>query len=401
MILTTSFPHSKEDFSGKFIKDQIENLINQNQTLNFYILTGKKNKFKFSKQEKFKVYIFRYFFKKLEILGNEAIKLQIKKNKKVLFLIPFYFFSQLLNAISIVKKHNIDLIYVHWFVPQALTAFIIKKLLGIPYKITIHSSEINYFVKFFGKIGKLISKKIILNSDGISVTSNKIYKSLELVLTNDELSKLKILIFPMGINSNQLDTVETKKVVFESSERQKNILFIGRLVEKKGLFILLNFFKEFAKVNNNYNLIIAGDGELKKQIKLFINKNNLENKIFLVGTVDDSQKKYLFDITEVLIVPSIIGEDDTEGMPVVIIEGLYFGKIVIASQFTNSEMVILDNINGFKFNALVSDNLNKVFHKILELNSSEILTIKQNAKKSSKKFTSEGSAKVFEDFLIN
>ena len=126
----------------------------------------------------------------------------------------------------------------------------------------------------------MISKKIILNSDGISVTSNKIYKSLELVLTNDELSKLKILIFPMGINSNQLDTVETKKVVFESSERQKNILFIGRLVEKKGLFILLNFFKEFAKVNNNYNLIIAGDGELKKQIKLFINKNNLENKIF-------------------------------------------------------------------------------------------------------------------------
>ena len=64
-------------------------------------------------------------------------------------------------------------------------------------------------------------------------------------------------------------------------------------------------------------------------------------------------------------------------------------------------MVILDNINGFKFNALVSDNLNKVFHKILELNSSEILTIKQNAKRSSKKFTSEGSAKVFEDFLIN
>ena len=74
LVLTTSFPHSKEDFSGKFIKDQILNILNLNIKFNFYVLTGSKTKFNYKNQEKFKVYIFRYFFKKFEILGNEAIK---------------------------------------------------------------------------------------------------------------------------------------------------------------------------------------------------------------------------------------------------------------------------------------------------------------------------------------
>lgn len=401
LVLTTSFPHSKEDFSGKFIKDQILNILNLNIKFNFYVLTGSKTKFNYKNQEKFKVYIFRYFFKKFEILGNEAIKLQIQKNKKVLFLIPFYFFSQFVNTIYILKKQNIDLIYVHWFFPQALTAYIVNKFMRIPYKITIHSSEINYFIKYFGKIGKIISKNIILNSSGVSVTSDTIYKNLEQILTKDELSKLRILIFPMGINSNVLDKIETKKTVVKIPESRKNILFIGRLVEKKGLFILIEFFKKFVKSNNTYNLIIAGDGELKKEVELYLNEYDLKNKIFLTGSIDDEQKKYLFEMSEILIVPSIITDDDIEGMPVVIIEGLYFGKIVIASQFTNSDLVISDNINGFKFNALDSNNLLKVFEKILRLDPLELSNVKLNAKLSSKKFSSLESAKVFVDFLNN
>tara|TARA_B100000965_G_scaffold228588_1_gene191365 strand:+ start:4608 stop:5831 length:1224 start_codon:yes stop_codon:yes gene_type:complete len=399
--LTTSFPFGKNDISGKFIKDQILNLKRYYPNIKFTVLTGNKNKFEKNEDNiSYDLKIFRYFFKSMEILGNEAIKIQINKNKLILFLIPFYFISQLINASKVSSKNGINLIYVHWFFPQALTAYLIYKFKKIPYKITIHSSEIEYFLKFFKSIGLGLAKKIILNSSGVSTTSKEVFESLKLVLSDEELLQVNTVISPMGINSDLLEeTIALEVKGVEKENTIKNILFIGRLVEKKGILELIENFSSFYQINQSYNLIIAGYGALENEIKNYILKNEFGDFIKFLGKVNDEQKKYLFDNSEILVVPSIKTKDDTEGMPVVIVEGLYYGIILLVSQYTNPYSVITHKENGFIFD-IDKDNelLNYLIH-ISELDNIEKSKVKKQAKISSSKYSSQESSKLYFDFL--
>ena len=399
--MTTSFPFEKNDISGKFIKDQILNLKRYYPNIKFTVLTGNKNKFEKNEVNiSYDLKIFRYFFKSMEILGNEAIKIQINKNKLTLFLVPFYFISQLINAAKVSSKNGINLIYVHWFFPQAFTAYLIYKFKKIPYKITIHSSEIEYFLKFFRSFGLSLAKKIILNSSGISTTSKEVFESLKLVLSEEELLQVNTVISPMGINSDLLEEISAVKVKGIKKENNiKNILFIGRLVEKKGILELLESFSSFYQINQSYNLIIAGYGALENEIKDYILKNEFGDFIKVLGKVNDEQKKYLFDHSEILVVPSIKTNDDTEGMPVVILEGLYYEKILLVSQYTNPYSVITHKENGFIFDIDKNDDLLNYFIKISELEKKDKTEIKKQAKISSSQFTSQESAKIYYDFL--
>ena len=399
--MTTSFPFGKNDISGKFIKDQILNLKRYYPNIKFTVLTGSKNKFEKNEDNiSYDLKIFRYFFKSMEILGNEAIKIQINKNKLILFLIPFYFISQLINASKVSSKNGINLIYVHWFFPQALTAYLIYKFKKIPYKITIHSSEIEYFLKFFKSIGLRLAKKIILNSSGISTTSKEVFESLKLVLSDKELLQVNTVISPMGINSDLLEETNSLEVKgVEKENKIKNILFIGRLVEKKGILELLENFSSFYQINKSYNLIIAGYGALENEIKDYIIKNKFGDFIKFLGKVNDEQKKYLFDHSEILVVPSIKTKDDTEGMPVVIVEGLYYGIILLVSQYTNPYSVITHKENGFIFDIDKENELLNYLIHISKLDNIEKSKVKKQAKISSSQYSSQESSKLYFDFL--
>ena len=399
--MTTSFPFGKNDISGKFIKDQILNLKRYYPNIKFTVLTGSKNKFEKNEDNiSYDLKIFRYFFKSMEILGNEAIKIQINKNKFILFLIPFYFISQLINASKVSSKNGINLIYVHWFFPQALTAYLIYKFKKIPYKITIHSSEIEYFLKFFKSIGLRLAKKIILNSSGISATSKEVFESLKLVLSDKELLQVNTVISPMGINSDLLEETNALEVKgVEKENKIKNILFIGRLVEKKGILELLENFSSFYQINKSYNLIIAGYGALENEIKDYIIKNKFGDFIKFLGKVNDEQKKYLFDHSEILVVPSIKTKDDTEGMPVVIVEGLYYGIILLVSQYTNPYSVITHKENGFIFDIDKENELLNYLIHISKLDNIEKSKVKKQAKISSSQYSSQESSKLYFDFL--
>ena len=60
------------------------------------------------------------------------------------------------------------------------------------------------------------------------------------------------------------------------------------------------------------------------------------------------EKYELLHRTDLLVVPSIESKDgDIEGLPVVILEGLYCKAIVVASQYTNAQEIIEDSKDGF------------------------------------------------------
>jgi len=67
-------------------------------------------------------------------------------------------------------------------------------------------------------------------------------------------------------------------------------LAAGRLTKQKNFSFLINEFSQFSKINNDYILIILGEGEEKKKLNKLILENKMNNKIFISGKVNGIYK---------------------------------------------------------------------------------------------------------------
>ena len=154
-----------------------------------------------------------------------------------------------------------------------------------------------------------------------------------------------------GIIYNQID----EKPFDIGINPQKNhfFLYIGRLIEIKGLDLLINAFKKLS--DDNIHLIIAGSG--KEEIHLrHIAKG--DNRIKFVGQVNDIENKaYLFKNADALVLPSKITSGKVvEAGGIVILEALSAGLPVIAAIGANIQF-IKDGITGYKFKVGDSNDL--------------------------------------------
>ena len=134
-----------------------------------------------------------------------------------------------------------------------------------------------------------------------------------------------------------------------------NFLFVGRLLELKGLKKLVDAFKEIK--DKNARLIICGDGNLKEYV---LNSEAEDKRIQYKGKLTQSELKKVYMLADVLVVPSIW--DEPFGR--VVIEGNYYGMPVIASDRGGIPEIINTLKGGISYNSENSDELKKAIIKL-------------------------------------
>jgi glycosyltransferase involved in cell wall biosynthesis len=116
------------------------------------------------------------------------------------------------------------------------------------------------------------------------------------------------------------------------------VLFVGRLIKKKGLKILINAYKN---IKGHHRLIIAGDGPLKDDVISEAQKNS---KIRYAGRLSGQELVNYYALSDLVIVPSI----HDEGFGRVILESLAVGTPVLGSD-RGSIPEAMDNTVGKLF----------------------------------------------------
>ena len=111
---------------------------------------------------------------------------------------------------------------------------------------------------------------------------------------------------------------------------KKIILSVGRLVEYKGFTYLIKAAKFLP---DNYIIYIAGSGILAGTLQKEIFKNDLENKVKLLGTVTDDDLVTYYKSCNVFVLPSI---SRAEAFGIVMIEAMSFSKPIIATNIPSS-----------------------------------------------------------------
>ncbi len=123
--------------------------------------------------------------------------------------------------------------------------------------------------------------------DKVTVLTHYYKKYLEGLGLND------ISVIPDMVIERDLDTERAKRFVKELGISQNFIIgTISALDDSKDPFTLLRAFKKLSDRFLNVSVLHFGDGKLKGKVMKFIKENNLQNRYFLIGHVDNGEDFY-------------------------------------------------------------------------------------------------------------
>lgn len=246
---------------------------------------------------------------------------------------------------KILEREKFDVIHFHNFIPPfALQILNRSKAKNI---LTFHSNVeaipfIKPFIPFFTKNLKL---------DGVIAVAPMIMEYFKYFKGKKE-------VIPNGINLNVFNP-NTKKHE-EYIDDKLNLLFVGRIEERKGLLYLIKAYKIIKQKHNNVKLLVVGEGPLKKECDEYIKENNLKDIIF-VGKVVGKEVAEYFNTGDIYISPAPFGES----FGIVLLEAMASGKPVAG--FANLGYYSL--LKGSKGEEFLAEpkNIEELAEKILKL----------------------------------
>ncbi len=195
------------------------------------------------------------------------------------------------------------------------------------------------------RVVKVFARWIIKNSDAIVVPGNKHKECVIYMGSKPE----KIFLMPNASNFSGDENISQKEVFSENPEfkDKKIILFVGRLVEQKGVNYLLKAFLRIKKEIENTVLVIIGKGSHEQELKKIVRDLKIENDVYFLGQIDNQFLKHYYNMSEICVVPSIT-DNIVDAWAFVVNEAMSCGKPVIASDATGSAFDMIKNgKNGF------------------------------------------------------
>jgi len=218
-------------------------------------------------------------------------------------------------------------------VAGALASRILRK----PHIAIEHSGAVHFLAK--SRLGRRIARFVIDGSDRVVVVSSNL--KLKLLKMCPEAGE-KTEVIPMGCFANAKRCVHGGTPL--QADNARTVLFIGRLVEIKGVDLLLAALRGM----KNVQLIIAGDGELQRDLE----DRALELSVAarFVGQVGALEREALLSSCDVVVIPSrVLADGRSEGTPVTCFEAMAAGRVVIAARTGGLSDVIVDGQNGLLF----------------------------------------------------
>jgi phosphatidylinositol alpha-1,6-mannosyltransferase len=279
-----------------------------------------------------------------------------RKNLLVKYLYP-HWISQVWHLYKIIKEEKIELIQVGQVLPCGTAVLIINKFLKIPYIVYTHGLDILGPQKYPRK------KKLII----------KILSNAEKVISNSEFTKNEVE--KLGIQKEKIKVVYPSVEIFEHNVEQatidlkkkynlsdkKILLTVCRLVERKGVDLVISALEKFGDQLKDLVYVVIGDGPKKKDLEQM--SKNLPQIIF-TGQVSDDELSALYKMSDIFILTPKKSEFDAEGFGIVYIEASSYGKAMIGSNIGG----VVESIKNGTTGILVEpDNVNEIGNAIVKL----------------------------------
>jgi glycosyltransferase involved in cell wall biosynthesis len=260
---------------------------------------------------------YRYAPRPLQTLvNNGGIAANLKRHRWKAMLLPGFLLGQWLAARRILARHRVDVVHAHWLIPQGLIA----RWLGRPYLVTSHGGDL------FGLRGSLLTalkRKVASSSAAMTVVSRAMRDEAQ----TQQICPPALSVVPMGVDLKHRFTPGREARTVDE------LLFVGRLVAKKGLRFLLDAMPRIVTRRPAVRLTIAGFGPEEPALRRQVEALGLASHVRFEGAVPQDRLPALYRRAALFVAPFVRDSSgDQEGLPVALMEAVGCGCPVVAGQ---------------------------------------------------------------------
>ncbi|MBI1972600.1 glycosyltransferase family 4 protein [Candidatus Woesearchaeota archaeon] len=329
-FVTTSFPAYQGDIQSPFIYELAKHLVKQNVDLTVVCPNYKKSKAKNEVMEGILVRRFSYFPKVLQTLTEKGRIADFRKNVWSLFQLPWFLTAMIWKTCR--ESKEVDLIHCQWAL-SGIAGVIAKKLRRKPLVVTLRGEDLKAITN---PLMRPVFKWVINNAD--YCTSNNEF----------HMNQIKHLAKQTRVIRNGVNTAVFKIRPKQAMRKKLNlpqnktlVLFIGWLVERKGIHYLLDAIPEVIKKHKEVEFLLIGEGHLYESLVQKTQQHNIEAYVRFLGKKSQQQVAEYMSAADILVLPSLY-----EGMPNVVMEAFASGLPVIATDVCGTSELVQHKVNG-------------------------------------------------------
>lgn len=265
-----------------------------------------------------------------------------------------------------------------YYFGKGLVMFSTKLLFDSSIKVVhIHTASNNDFKRnsFYAKIAKQFKKKVILHIHGGGF---KDYYSKNKHFVKQQLDKADAIValseYWRGYFAEELkcksvfvvhNIIPTPNYQPNKEKDIFNLLYLGHIYEKKGIFDLVSLIKDHKEEYKGKLMLHIGGGLYEVDRLLNILKNeDLNDVIKFEGWVSGEKKQELLNISDAYILPSY-----AEGVPISILEAMSYHLPIIATNVGGIPSIV-GNQNGILVEpgnkSQLKDAINRLIHSKIQ-----------------------------------
>jgi glycosyltransferase involved in cell wall biosynthesis len=274
------------------------------------------------------VHRFRYFLRRWENLTHEETAPDRMRRSLLYRIMPLFFITAGMRAIRrLVRRHPYDVIHVHWPLPLALLGWAAQQGGRPPIVTTFYGAELRLgFRRFIAWAARRSARVIAISSYTAAVLREIVNVPTEVIPYAAAL--------PSSASAPQ------------PSASGATVLFVGRLVERKGVTHLIEALGQLEDQRRT-QLVVVGEGPERPRLEARARELGLADRVVFRGRIGDAELRRAYESADVFVLPAVLdSRGDTEGLGVVLLEAMNYGVPVVASRTGGIVDIVVDGETG-------------------------------------------------------
>ena len=242
---------------------------------------------------------------------------------------------------------------------------------------------------------------------------HRVLRKASIVFTNSPFTSMEMKDFgilnervvelPRGVDKRDYYPTEKNREYVERYGLQNKLVFmtLGRLVERKGIDMMLEAFKGLSGHMPPWHYLVVSDGPDRERLEALTAELDLQDRVTFTGYVEKQELPIFYNLCDIFAMPnrevSGTGTLSVEGFGTVFVEAAACAKPVIGGRSGGAVFAVDDGVNGILVDPIDLDDIKRAVRSLLNLETRKKMSAA--GVEFAKRFNWERSADILRNYL--